>query len=317
VTGQRNNPVISVVLPVYNCAEYVGEAVQSILDQTFSPFEFIIIDDGSTDRTPAVLKEFRDPRIQILSQENRGLTATLNRGLELARGRYIARQDADDISLRDRFIKQITFLDAHPSCALVGSWADIWLEREKTGRAHHHPSENAELQFELLFNNPFVHSSVMLRKTALEQVGVYASDSCPQTGDFELWSRIARQNEIANIPEVLQIYREVRGSVSRDSRTPIVDQLVKLSAGNLAWASGSDPGNPDVINLAAMVHSARNHIIGRPSFTKMRGILRRAVQRIAPEEHRARLQRKADRRINGLQIRYAVRGLFKEQRVRL
>jgi glycosyltransferase involved in cell wall biosynthesis len=315
--GQTDEPVISVVLPVYNCAEYLGEAVQSILDQTFSNFEFIIIDDGSTDRTSDVLREFTDPRIQIVSEENRGLTEALNRGLELTRGRYIARQDADDISLRDRFIKQITFLDAHPSCALVGTWADIWLEREKTGRAHHHPSENAELQFELLFNNPFVHSSVMLRKSALDQVGGYASDSFPQTSDFELWSRIARQNEVANIPEVLQIYREVRGSVSRNSGTPIVDQLVKLSAANLAWASGTDPGNADVTNLAAMVHSAENHIAGRLNFRTMRGILRRAIQRIASGEHRARLQRKANRRINGLQIRYVVASLFKEQRVRL
>ena len=314
MTGQTNDPVISVVLPVYNCAEYAGAAVQSILDQTFSNYEFIIIDDGSTDGTSDVLREFRDPRIQTITQDNRGLASALNRGLELARGRYIARQDADDISLPDRFIKQIKFLDTHPSCALVGTWADIWREREKTGRAHHHPSENAELQFELLFNNPFVHSSVMLRRSALEQAGVYASDSFPQTGDFELWSRLARKNEVANIPEVLQIYREVRGSVSRNSETPIADQLVKLSAANLAWASESNPGDPDVINLAAMVHSAQNQIIGRPSFRAMRGILRRAVQRIASEEHRARLQRKADRRIIGLRIRYAVAGLFKEQR---
>ena len=262
MSAPASEPVISVVLPVYNCADYVAEAVQSILDQTFSNFEFIIIDDGSTDGTSNVLQGFRDPRIRSITQENRGLAFTLNRGLELSRGRYVARQDADDISLPDRLGKQVAFLEAHPACALVGTWADIWRARETTGRSHHHPSDNATLKFELLFNNPFVHSSVMLRKTVLEQVGGYAGDSFPQTGDYELWSRIARVGEVANIPEVLQIYREVSGSLSRVSDTPIVDQLVDLSAANLAWASGTDATNPDVINLAALVHSAETSPYG-------------------------------------------------------
>src|SRR5262249_35984943 len=110
---------------------------------------------------------------------------------------------------------------------------------------------------------------------------------------------------------------EVQGSVSRDSEIPIVDQLVKLSSANLAWAAGADAASRDVINLAALVHSAKSHVTGRPSFKAMREILRRAVQRIASDEDRARLQRKADRRINGLQIRYAFAGLFKDQRSRL
>jgi hypothetical protein len=312
-----NEPVISVVLPVYNCAQYAGEAVQSILDQSFPNFEFIIIDDGSTDNTLDVLRGFRDPRIQFITQKNRGLAFTLNRGLELARGRYIARQDADDISLPDRFSKQVSFLEMNPSCALVGTWAEIWCEREKTGRVHRHPSDSATLKFELLFNNPFVHSSVMLRKSALEQVGPYASDGFRETEDYELWSRIARHHDVANIPEVLQIYRETTGSLSRMPQTPIVDQVVRLSTANLAWASGTDDASPDAINLAALVHSAQALLISRPSFAGMREVLRRAVGRIASEKDRARLQRKADRRINGLRIRYALTGLFKDQRSRL
>jgi hypothetical protein len=312
-----NEPLISVVLPVYNCAQYAREAVQSILAQTFSNFEFIIIDDGSTDDTPNVLRGCRDPRIRFVTQKNLGLAFTLNRGLELARGRYIARQDADDISLPDRFGRQISFLETHPSCALVGTWAEIWCEREKTGRVHRHPSDSATLKFELLFNNPFVHSSVMLRKSAIEQVGPYASDGFRETEDYELWSRIARQHDVANIPEVLQVYREVRGSLSRASERPVVDQVVRLSAANLAWASGTDDASPDAINLAALVHSAQGLLISRPSFGGMREVLRRAVRRIASGKDRARLQRKADRRINGLRIRYAFTRLFKDQRSRL
>jgi hypothetical protein len=312
-----NEPLISVVLPVYNCVEYAHEAVQSILAQTFSNIEFIIIDDGSTDHTPDVLRGFRDPRIRFITQKKSGLAFTLNRGLELARGRYIARQDADDISLPDRFSKQISFLEANPSCALVGTWAEIWCERKKTGRVHRHPSDGATLKFELLFNNPFVHSSVMLRKSAIEQVGAYASDGFQETEDYELWSRIARSHDVANIPEVLQVYREIRGSLSRAPQTLVVNQVVKLSAANLAWASGTDDASPDAVNLAALVHSAQGLLIGRPSFPGMREVLRRAVRRIASGNDRARLLRVADRRINGLLIRYTLKSLFKDHRSRL
>src|SRR6267378_876440 len=203
-------PSISVVLPVYNCPHYVGEAIDSVLAQTFSEYELILIDDGSTDDTPSVLTRYKDSRIRLVTQDNRGLAATLNRGIELATGRYIARQDQDDASLPERLEKQIAFLDAHPNCALVGTWAQIWKERAPTARAHRHAGDDATLKFELLLNNPFVHSSVMMRKAALDRVGVYSTDKTRQPPeDFELWSRIAREYAVANIPEMLHVYREV------------------------------------------------------------------------------------------------------------
>lgn len=304
MTVSTGNPVISVVLPVYNCAQYVGEAVQSILDQTFTDFELIIIDDGSTDQTPDVLREYRDPRIRRITQSNQGLAATLNRGIGLARGGYIARQDADDISLPERFHKQILYLESHPTCALVGTWAEIWQERERTERRHRHPCESSTLKFELLFNNPFVHSSVVLRKTALDRVGGYAPDGFPQTGDYELWSRIAHEYDVGNVPEIFQIYREVGGSLSRVSVPPVADQLVMLSAANIAWAAGTDPTNPHVINLAALVHSAQHRLVGRPNFNAMRKLLGQAVERITDESERPRMKRAAAHRITGLQLRY-------------
>src|SRR5437867_4347597 len=143
-------PSISVVLPVYNCPHYVGEAIDSILAQSYADFELIVINDGSTDETPRVLERVRDSRVRLYAQENRGLAATLNRGIELARGRYIARQDQDDASLPERLEKQVAFLDAHPNCALVGTWAQIWKERAPTARAHRHAGDDATLKFELL-----------------------------------------------------------------------------------------------------------------------------------------------------------------------
>jgi FkbM family methyltransferase len=279
----RLGPVVSVVLPVYNCPRYVGQAVESILAQTCADFELIVVDDGSEDETPDVVRRFTDPRIRLVTQANRGLAGALNRGIELARGRYIARQDQDDVSFPERVAKQVAFLDAHPRCALVGTWAEIWRGDERTDRVHAHPSDNANLKFQLLLNNPFVHSSVMIRRAALDRVGAYSTDPGRQPPeDYELWSRVAREFEVANLPEVLHIYREVEGSISRLGPSPFVDHLVTLCAENIAWAAGVESTDPQVINIAALVHGADHRVQCRPDFATMRDILRRAAARVAP-----------------------------------
>ena len=297
-------PIISVVLPLYNCTEYVGEAIDSILAQTLADFELIVIDDGSTDETPRIARSFRDPRLRFFSQENRGLSATLNRGIDLARGRYVARQDQDDISRPERFRRQVAFLDAHARCALVGTWADIWVGRVPTGRVHRHPSENVALQYELLLDNPFVHSSVMLRKEALDAVGGYSTDPARQPPeDFELWSRIARKYEVANIPEALHVYREVAGSMSRATESPFVDHLVTICAENIAWAAETERGNPHVANIAALTHSALRRLKGEPDFGVMSDIFVRAAARASGDRSEAMAAR-ARRRVDALRARH-------------
>jgi hypothetical protein len=263
----------------------------------------IIIDDGSTDETPDVLRRYADPRIRLITQANRGLAGTLNRGIELARGRYIARQDQDDVSSPERLSKQVAFLEAHPSCALLGTWAEISRGNVTTDRAHKHPSDNATLQFELLLNNPFVHSSVMIRKAALEQVGAYSTDPNRQPPeDYELWSRIARQFEVANLPEILHAYREIEGSMSRVGPSPFMDHLVTIGAENIAWAADLKPTDPQVVNIAALVHGADHRVQGRPDFVEMRQILARAAIRVAPGESE-RFVREAQQRIDSLRHR--------------
>jgi glycosyltransferase involved in cell wall biosynthesis len=304
-SAESMDPLVSVVLPVYNCAHYVGQAIQSILDQTFTDFELIVIDDGSTDSTPNVLQQYADPRIRQSRQENIGLAATLNRGIELARGRYVARQDQDDISLPGRLAKQVAYLDSRPTCALLGTWAEIWREHARTERVHRHPPENSILKFELLFNNPFVHSSVMLRKSALDRVGGYSTDSTRQPPeDYELWSRIAREYDVGNIPEILHVYRETGGSMSRVGPSPFLDHLVTLCAENIAWAAGTDSTDPAVANLAALVHNADHRLVGRPDFNAIRATLRGAVERLGVVDDRASLQHAADRRVRSLSYRY-------------
>lgn len=297
-------PTVSVVLPVYNCSCYVGQAIECILDQTFADFELIVIDDGSTDETPSIVKRYTEPRIRYISQTNRGLAGTLNRGIELSRGRYIARQDQDDVSRPARLARQVAFLDAHPQCALVGTWAEIWRADERTSRAHAHPSDGARLKFELLLNNPFVHSSVMMRKSALDAVGVYSTDRNRQPPeDYELWSRIARSFDVANIPEILHAYREVGSSMSRAGPSPFLDHLVTICAENIALAAGEPPDNPQIVNIAALTHAARHRIQGRPDFDEMIRIFVAAARNVMPPEQRAAIEREARERIDALRYR--------------
>ena len=294
------DPVVSVVLPVYNCPDLVGQAIESILAQTFADFELIVIDDGSKDETPDVLGNYTDSRIRLMTQTNRGLAGTLNRGIEVAHGRYVARQDQDDVSYPERLSKQVAFLDAHPSCALLGTWAEIWRGDATSDRVHRHPSDNPTLQFELLLDNPFVHSSVMIRKAALGQVGAYSTDPGRQPPeDYELWSRIARRFEVANLPEILHVYREIEGSMSRIGPSPFMDHLVTICAENIAWAAGLEPSQPQVINIAALVHHADHRIQGRLDFAEMRHILVLAAARVAPGESQ-RFAREAGQRIDSL-----------------
>lgn len=291
------NPVVSVVLPVYNCARYVGLAVESILAQTYADFELLVVDDGSSDETPTVLGEFADKRLLVVRQPNRGVAAARNRGIALSRGRYIAQMDADDLSNPGRIARQVAFLDDHPRCGMVGTWAEIWSGDEKTQRVHAHPVDNGHLKFELLFDNPFVQSSVMIRREVLDEVGPYTVDPARQPPeDFELWSRVARCYDVANIGEVLQIYREVEGSLSRQGSTPFRDHLVTLSAENIGWAAGVGGTDTQVVNIAALVHGASDRVQGEPDFAAMRQVLRRAAARVTDDPSEG-YEREADRRI--------------------
>jgi hypothetical protein len=311
----HKEPKVSVVLPVYNCPDYVGEAIESILKQTMADFELIVIDDGSKDNSLAVIKQYTDKRIWIFTQENQGLARTLNKGIGFAKGRYIARQDQDDISLPERFAKQVKILDANPDCALVATWAEIWQGRSRTTRTLSHPSNQSKIKFELLFDSQFVHSSVMFRKEAVEQVGLYPTDKNREPPeDYELWSRLARKYTLSNIPEVLQIYRELPESISRVRPNSFYDHLVTICAENIAWASGTTSNSPSVINISALVHNAPDRIQGRPDFSEMREILKRAVIGIIVDEDQPEFLNEAETRVNQLKSRWE--NLYQNKRQR-
>jgi glycosyltransferase involved in cell wall biosynthesis len=248
-------PDVSVVLSVRNGGDDLPKAIETILTQTFSNFELIAINNGSTDGTAEFLDQIADQRVRVYHQADAGLASALNRGISLARGRYIARQDHDDWALPTRIEQQVRFLNTHPEHALVGTCAEIWIGDHPTGRFHDHLTDDVALRYELLFNNPFVHSSVMMRKAALDQVGVYSTDPTRQPPeDYELWSRIARRFRVANLPERLTIYREVPSSMSRAGAHPFKRKLVMLSAENLAVATGLMQPEQIHVDIAALVH---------------------------------------------------------------
>jgi glycosyltransferase involved in cell wall biosynthesis len=249
-------PLVSVVMPVYNGETYLREAADSILGQTFADFEFIIVDDASTDSSVEIVRAYADPRIRLVRNDrNLGVSGSLNRAIQLARGTYVARMDADDVSRPERLARQVAFLDAHPACGVVGTWTEIYSERTSTGRAHRHPTEDLDIKYEVLFDSPFVHSTVMIRGDVFTAVGLYpVTDSSPYPEDFVLWSRIARAFGTANLPEALLVYREVPGSESRSSPVAFRRQVSAICADNLAHVLGMAQPDEATATLAAYVH---------------------------------------------------------------
>jgi hypothetical protein len=313
-------PAVSVLLPVYNCQEYVATAIESLLNQTFSDFEAIIIDDGSSDASAEVISSYHDPRIKFIRQANLGLASTLNKAIGLACAPLLARQDQDDISMPDRLEKQVAYMQAHPECGLLGSWAQIMEINKLSSRFHRHPTSDWELRYGLLFNNPFVHSSVMLRKSVVTELGGYTTDPERQPPeDYELWSRIARVSAVANIPDVLLIYREIPGSMSRTGVSPFQRRLVRISAENIAHSAGVEPNDSSVTAIACLTHGTPEDLSGTPDFRLIRTILFRALEQCASPANRPTLQIDAELRLTSLKaswLAYNVPILASVQRLR-
>ncbi len=299
------NPAVSVILPVWNCPAYVGAAIESILSQTLGDFEFIIIDDGSTDETPEVLKRYNDPRIRHVRHENRGLAGTLNVGIALALGKYVARQDQDDISQPERLEKQFAYMEKHPECALLGTWAQIMEGNRLVDRFHRHPTDPATIQYALLLNNPFVHSSVIFRTEVARKLGGYTTDPSRQPPeDYEFWSRMARVASIANLPEVLLHYREVPGSMSRQGPSPFQKKLVVICSENIAFAAGVDEPNQSARNIAAITHGAKECTSGKPNFKLMESVFLKAAHAVAGDPPDPEILRDAKNRIHAMRVTY-------------
>lgn len=209
-------PEISVVMSVHNGEKYLLKAVQSILNQSYSDFEFIIINDGSTDNTARILASFEDRRIKLIhNRENIGLTTSLNKGIALAQGEFIARQDADDISLPERLERQVEYMQAHPEIGVLGAHKK---EIDSEGKfieivLKPRPISPGFVGWMLFFKNPIVHSSLMLRKQLLIDVRGYDIQIITAQ-DYDLLVRLSTVTKISNLHDVLILYRKQPESIS-------------------------------------------------------------------------------------------------------
>ena len=205
-------PKVSVVMSVYNSEKYLEEAIDSILNQTFQDFEFIIINDGSTDNSLQILKSYSDTRLIVINQHNIGLTKSLNKGINIAKGQYIARMDSDDISLPQRFEKQIEFLDKNQDVVCIGTLSVFLNSQGKI--INHQPLYKKNIVNELLLkDNAFTHGSAMFRKKETLKIGKYR-EYFIYAQDFDLWLRMSEIGKIDVINEHLYMHRITEGNIS-------------------------------------------------------------------------------------------------------
>ncbi|WP_207432103.1 glycosyltransferase family 2 protein [Sabulibacter ruber] len=230
-------PAISVLMPVYNAERFLKEAIDSILQQTFQDFEFIVIDDESKDNSVAIINSYTDQRIRFIQNErNLGISATLNKGIQLAKAPIIARMDADDISTPDRLQKQFDYLQANPECVMVSSLVKVVTEDGQFIRVDKFKSKF--FYYNLTFSCWIYHPTVMYRKHAVEEVGMY---TVPYAEDFELFWQLTRKYKFYNLSEILLYYRVTDQSLhqvlkKKEYEEALQEQLLR----NFRYYAGPD-----------------------------------------------------------------------------
>lgn len=223
-------PLISVVMPVWNGERYLPEALDSILAQSFRDFEFIILDDGSTDRTPGILAAYaaRDPRIRVVRLDHEGIVIALNRGVAEARARWIARMDADDIAHPERFARQWAAIQGNPDAILCHTYISIIGDPKFVTPAGRFVRSKALLALRLCFQCPIVHPTVMFRKDAFLECGGYLPEE-RHAEDFGLWGRFLMKGGVVGVPEASLDFRVHAASISKQ-KADTQEQLSQMIA---------------------------------------------------------------------------------------
>jgi glycosyltransferase involved in cell wall biosynthesis len=237
-------PLVSVIMPVFNAEKYLGQAVESILNQHYQQFEFLIIDDGSTDGSRKILDEYSrlDKRIHLIRQPgNQGLIAALNLGIDTARGKYIARMDADDISVLERFSKQVEYLELNPEVGILGGKIQYM---DTSGNLGHVPVSfhgDLSIRWHCLFESPFFHPVVMFRKALVDRYDLRYDPAALHVEDFDFWSRFLLRTKGENLGNILLYYRIHSDSVSmretalqNEMASVISSQAISRHLSNLA-----------------------------------------------------------------------------------
>jgi glycosyltransferase involved in cell wall biosynthesis len=232
------NPLISVIMPAYNAEAYITQAINSILSQTYSNFELIILNDGSTDQTEEIVQSFSDKRIQyIKNQRNLGIAATLNKGSTAAQGEYIARMDADDICFPVRLEHQINFFESHPSIGVLGSAIQLIDRRSRNLHRGLFPNDDALIRWSMMYTNPIAHPTVMIRRKLFLSSNGYRDVPAE---DHDLWERMSNITSFANLPEVLLYLRRFTGTKTEKNTLSVLESSAKISHRIIARILGTD-----------------------------------------------------------------------------
>lgn len=227
--AMNSRPLVSVIMPLYNSEKYISDAINSILKQSLENFELLILNDGSSDSGAKVVKNFKDPRLDIITHaENKGLVSSLNELIKISRGKYIARMDADDISLPDRLKKQTLFLEKHQEFGMVGS---LYAKIDSNGLIQNVeavPISNSDIKLGLLVKNCFAHGSIMFRRSVLAYSNYPYELNYPHAEDYALWLRLRKTTKMANLSEVLYLWRKHDQSVSSNNVSMQLETVKKL-----------------------------------------------------------------------------------------
>lgn len=253
-------PLVSVLMPVFNAEKYLKEAIGSILNQTFKDFELIVVNDGSTDNSEQMVMSYRDHRIKyVLNHENLGIVKSLNRGLELAQGKYIARMDADDISVPNRLEKQINFMESNAHVAVCGAQAMCIDKQGNNLWELPVPQQSDEIKARMLFSNCFIHPLTFFRSNIVKQ---YQYDLDYQYAeDYFLLAKISGTYEVANLPEKLLLYRIQANSITAQKKEQMEAVHKKVLAYQLTHFFGYPPTN-DFLNRYADIRDYNHYGYG-------------------------------------------------------
>ena len=223
------SPLISVIMPVYNGEKYISAAIQSILAQTFSDFELIILNDGSTDRTIEIVSSFHDSRVKVIdNSSNKGIIHSRNHAIHSSKGMYLANLDSDDIALPERFAKQLIFFEKNKEYSVVGSDVQLIDEHAKIIGEIKYSSFNRYIKENLFFYNCFAQSSTMIQKKHLDQLNEIYRNQHPLAEDYDLWVRMVEHNPMTNIQETLTQYRTSSSGISRIKNDDIQLSVKKI-----------------------------------------------------------------------------------------
>lgn len=285
-------PTVSVVMLAYNAERFVREAIASILQQTYTDFELLIIDDGSTDGTSAILQEYarRDVRIHIHTQpDNLGIASGRNLGLKLAQGKYLAVMDADDISLPERLAKQVAYLESHPETGVLGASAIVIDETSQRHEPMDFPASHRLIHWSLCFYDPIVNPVVMFRTELAYAAGGYRPEY-PPTEDYDLWARLSTYTRLENLPERLLLLRkhsqnitvtkrrqnlEMSAAVSRHMFKNLLGVDIPVTPIELAWEPHTIPAH-EIKVLSCAIKTLLKHFLSQPGLTAPeKGFIRR------------------------------------------